>query len=211
MMVSIAGWSGTIIYLATYSLVALGLLEAGSIYLGFNIVAAAMIMVAAAAKGTWAVFSLNFTWAVISLRACVASPLSLPLFSLSLSRWSLLTFFLIAMSLFSLGRPAQVLEALAWCFFLGYVVAYLLSLSKRIGLMEFQSRNLFAATIIIPSLWAAQSWAFVTIQVFWLAISLMGLFQNTINQWSSRALVNPPTSIRKKIREQQVNTLPFCP
>lgn len=179
MIVSIAGWSGTLIYLATYSLVALGLLEASGIYLSFNIVAAEMIMVTSAAKGTWTVFALNLTWAAISLRACVASPLRLPLFSVSLSRWSLLTFFLIAMSLFSLGRPAQALDALAWCSFVSYVVAYLLFVSKRIGLMEFQSRNLFAATIIIPSLWATGSWSFVTIQVFWLASSLIGLFKYT--------------------------------
>jgi hypothetical protein len=70
MILQLGGWIGTALLIGGYLLVSSGKLEGKSIPFNLiNVVGAALMVVATAAKGVWSSVALNLIWVAIGTRA----------------------------------------------------------------------------------------------------------------------------------------------
>lgn len=172
-VIEIIGWSGSILYLLSYILLAINLIDKGRVYYYLNIVAALFVIIISFEKTTYQAVVINFLWGLISFNSIykffkTSAPLK-PAFFRFINILLLLTVTAITLLNANFG-----IQLFGWLSVIYFISSYFYFASNYISEKEFHIWNFLAALAIIPQLYIDQNWPVIVLEVFWAAFAVWG-------------------------------------
>ncbi len=174
-IVEIIGWCGSILYLLSYILLAVNLLERGKFYYYLNIVAAVFVVIISLEKTTYQAVVINLLWGAISLNSLYKYIQTKAPVKPSVFRFINLFLLLICIGLIFSNTSAGI-QVFGWLSVAYFISSYFYFASNYISEREFHIWNFLAALAIIPQLYVDQNWPVIVLEIFWAAFAVWGYF-----------------------------------
>jgi hypothetical protein len=177
-MIVVLGWIGSILYLINHAYISVVKHWQPKVYYGGNFIAAVSLVASSLMIYSYQAVVINGFWALISIllimKFDVAKvPLSKRVFYLGfvlILVWS-------AFSGLEHGwRSSDFYAALGWSSSYVFCFSYFLFCSKKLSHLSYLLFNIYAASALLPILWAQQNLPVFGLEICWAAISAYGVY-----------------------------------
>ncbi len=172
-IIEIVGWCGSLLYLLSYILLAVNLIEKGKGYYYLNIIAAIFVIIISLEKTTYQAVVINLLWGMISLNSLYRFFKTKAPIKLSVFRLINILLLLIFTSVLFLN-VTEGINLFGWLSVVYFISSYFYFASSYISEKEFHIWNFLAALSIIPQLYIDQNWPVIVLETFWAAFAVWG-------------------------------------
>jgi hypothetical protein len=172
LVLAVAGWLGTALYLACYAYVGLVARWRPRPYFGGNLLAAALLATTSAALGTWQAVGVNAFWLVVSLqrlRGRDVAPARLATRVLPVAVVGIAA----AAAVAAMLDTTQAVALLGWSSVAAFCGSYLFFAAGRLTPRRFQAYNAWGATSLLPQAVADANWPIVGLESAWAVLSVI--------------------------------------
>lgn len=172
-LLSLLGWSGTLLYLINHGYISLVEKWKPSLYYGGNLIAALSLVITSVVTQSWQAVVINGFWALISI--LLLAKIDLKRFSIPQS-WFMAGVGLLWLWLaFTSVRAAAIdLAILGWTSAYVFSLAYLLFSAGHMAPRHYLLWNGYAALALLPQLWLDQNHPVFALEIAWACLSFYG-------------------------------------
>ena len=167
----VLGWIGTVLYLLNHGYISVTTDWNKEIYYSGNAIAALLLVISSLAIGSWQAVIINSFWAIVSVRSLLGSGTSNKMITHQQFGVVLLIILLAAfLSIFI--APEATISILGWSSVWVFCISYLLFTSGDILPRYYFLYSAYAATVLLPQLWADSNMAVFYLEIVWAVLSL---------------------------------------
>lgn len=167
---SLAGWLGTVVYLACYAYVGLVERWRPRPYFGGNLLAAALLATTSAVLGTWQAVGVNAFWFVVSLRRLQGGDVAPASLSPRLLLGAVVAL-VAAAAAAALADLTLTVALLGWSGMAAFCGGYLFFAAGRLTLRRFHAYNAWGAVSLLPQAITDANWPVVGLESAWALLS----------------------------------------
>lgn len=179
MLLSIIGWSGSLLYLLAQILLALFSLSQRK-YVIINAAAAIFVSIHSLSLDSLQPIIINLSWSALSIISILVHQPVTEQPQSNHGNWKATTIiisgvlFLVTLALFN---SINIFLSMSWMSVWLYLSSYLLFIFFRLSMSSFLLSGLLAAVFLLPQLLIDSNYPVITIQVLWIVTCLLGLFK----------------------------------